>query len=147
VPRVITTENPGVEVRRYLRHWSNTDHLEQEIQARHSGTVAEKRRRKARDISATVSQGIELLEAATLASLLTKPLPLFYAAEALAKAMAMIRDPSLEGADFKAHGLRGVKKRRYFIRTLSCEVVGPGSDVWSRLVALSNADWTPTPSL
>jgi YaaC-like Protein len=142
VPRVITTENPGVEVRRYLRHWSNTDHLENEIQSRHPGTAAERRRRKARDVSATVSQGIELLEAASVASLLTKPLPLFYAAEAFAKAMAMINDASLEGGDFKAHGLRGVKKQRYFIRTLSCQVAAAGSDVWSRVATRLNADWT-----
>ncbi len=52
----------------------------------------------------------------------------------------MIRDGALEGEDFKAHGLWGVKKRRYVVRTLSCKVSGPGSDVWSRLVSLSNAD-------
>jgi hypothetical protein len=143
MPRVITTENPGVDVRRYLRHWSNLDHLEQDIQGRHPGTAAEKRRRKARDISATVSQGIELLEAASVASLLTRPLPLFYAAEAFAKAMMVLKDGALEGGDFKAHGLRGVKKQRYFIRTLSCEVGTPGSDVWSRAVASLDGDWTP----
>ena len=142
MPRVISTENPGADVRRYLRRWSNTSHLEQQIQARHPGTAAEKRRRKARDISATVSQGIELLETAAAASVLTKPLPLFYAAEAFVKAASMMSDPTLEATDFRAHGLRGVKAQRYFIRTLSCQVANPGSDVWSRLTQLLNGDWT-----
>jgi hypothetical protein len=142
MPRVITTENPGFEVRRYLRQWSNTDHLETQIQSRHPGTPADKRRRKAREISASVSQGIELLENASTASLLTKPLPLFYAAEAFAKAMVLMQDPALEGSDFRAHGLQGVKKHRYFIRTLSCRVAAAGSDVWSRVVGLLNGDWS-----
>ena len=56
--------------------------------------------------------------------------------------MLMVNDAALEGGDFKAHGLRGVKKQRYFIRTLSCEVGTAGSDVWSRTVAGLDGDWT-----
>jgi hypothetical protein len=141
MPRTVATENPGVEVRRYLRHWANVEHLAAEVQSRHPGTTAEKRRRKARDISASIAQAIELLEAASTASLLTKPLPLFYAAEALGKAVCILADPSLEGGDFKSHGLRGVKSRRYVVRTLTCAVNPPGSDVWSRLLAHCNNDW------
>jgi hypothetical protein len=111
-----------------------------EVQGLHPGVPAEKRRRKTRDLCASVGQGLELIESARASSLLTKPLPAFYATEALAKATCVLLDPNLEGSDFKAHGLSGVKKQRYFVRTLSCKVAGPGSDVWSRLFKLGNAE-------
>ena len=71
---------------------------------------------------------------------MTKPLPLFYAAEALTKAICVLSDAALEGESFRAHGLRGDKARRYVIRTLRCRTAPPGSDVWSRLLTLANFD-------
>jgi hypothetical protein len=143
MPRTITTENPGREVRRYLRHWANVERLDEQVRLRHPGTDAERRRRKARDISASVAQGIELLETASASSLLTKPLSLFYAVEALSKAVCILLDPALEGTSFRTHGLSGIQRRRYFVRTLSCRVNNPGPDVWSRLVANVPADLVP----
>ena len=75
-----------------------------------------------------------------MSSLLTRPLPLFYAVEAIAKAVAIVLDPALDGTNFKAHGLQGVKQRHYVIRALSCKVQAPGSDVWSRICAVANLD-------
>jgi YaaC-like Protein len=140
VPRIVPTENPGDEVCRYLRHWTDLDFVGAEIDALHASTPAEKRRRKTRDLCASIGQGLELIESARASSLLTKPLPMFYATEALGKAVCILLDADLEGSNFKAHGLLGVKKQRYFVRTLACKVAAPGSDVWSRLFKLANAE-------
>jgi YaaC-like protein len=142
MPRIVTTEQPAVDVCRYLRHWATTEYATEQVQSLHGGGVAaEKRRRKGRDIAASVAQGLELLENARSSSLLTKPLPLFYATEAFAKAVSIFLNPALESSDFRAHGLQGIKGTRYFVRTLACRVQTPGSDVWSRLVSACNADW------
>jgi hypothetical protein len=138
--RIVATEHPGAEVCRYLRHWTDPDFVADQVHSRHRGTPAEKRRRKTRDLCASVGQGLELIESARASSLLTKPLPMFYATEALGKAVCLLLDPDLEGSDFRAHGLTGVKKQRYFVRTLSCKVGRGGSDVWSRLFRLANAE-------
>src|SRR4051812_39444643 len=123
MPRIVSTEQPAVDVCRYLRHWANPDFTLSELLQVHAGAIpVEKRTRKARDIAASVAQGLELLENARASSLLTKPLPLFYATEALAKAVTIFLDPDLESADFKAHGLRGIKGTRYFVRTLACGI-------------------------
>lgn len=140
MPRVVATEHPAAEVCRYLRHWTDPDFVEGEIHGLHASAPAEKRRRKTRDLCASVGQGLELIESARASSLLTKPLPMFYATEALGKAVCVLLDADIEGSDFKTHGLIGVNKHRYFVRTLSCKVAGPGSDVWSRLFKLANAE-------
>jgi hypothetical protein len=55
--------------------------------------------------------------------------------------MALISDPSLEPSDFRAHGLRGDKSKRYSVKNFICSVQPPGSDVWSRAHHLLNGDW------
>jgi hypothetical protein len=140
MPIDIATEEPSVDVCRYLRRWTHPKFVEQEIARRHTGVTPERRRRMARDAAACLAQGLELIEAARSSSVLTKPLGLFYAAEAMAKAVSIVASTALDGSSFRAHGLQGVKKRRYFIRTLTCKVQNPGSDVWSRLCAAANFD-------
>ena len=55
--------------------------------------------------------------------------------------MALISDPSLQPSDFRAHGLRGDKSKRYSVKNFICTVQPPGSDVWSRAHRLLNSDW------
>jgi hypothetical protein len=140
MPREIATEQPAIEVCRYLRRWAHREFVEEEIQRRHAGLSQDVRARKARDAAASIVQGLELVETARSSSILTKPLALFYATEALAKAVAIVADAGLEGTSFRAHGLRGVRERRYFVRTLACGVQNPWQDVWSRLCATANTD-------
>ncbi len=141
MPKVITTENPSADVCRYLRRWTSVRIAQGEILARHPGLSKDRLRRKAHDVASLMEQGLELLEAARGSSVLTKPLPLFYATEAFAKALCIVVDRGLVATDFRAHGLTGDKGRRYFIRTLKCLVGAAGSDVWSRFLSLSNGEW------
>ena len=72
--------------------------------------------------------------------MLTRPLPLFYASENLAKAICVFADPALSADSFKAHGLVRDKTKRRSIRTLSAQVQRAGSDVWSRYLKLGNSE-------
>jgi hypothetical protein len=88
-----------------------------------------------------IAQGVEYLGSADQASLLTKPLPLFYAAENIVKGVCLVLDPTLDALAFRAHGLRGDKKRRNSIKNTECTIEPPGSDVWSKAFSVLNADW------
>jgi hypothetical protein len=138
--RIVTTENPSREVARYLRHYTHSEFIEPRIALLHPGLAAAARRKKARAAALSIRQGLEYLESATASSVLTKPLPLFYAAENLNKALVLVNHPTLDASDFKAHGLSGDKSKRYSARNLLCTVGKPGSDVWSRVFALANGD-------
>lgn len=87
-----------------------------------------------------MQQGLEYLETSERGSSLTSPLPLFYAAENLAKATCVYLDASLGADDFKAHGLKHDSARRYSIKTLRARVQKPGRDVWWRYLRLGNSD-------
>jgi hypothetical protein len=145
MPTTIVTENPGKDVRRYLRHCANPRFVEDSLSARHTGLSKEQRRRKSRAAALSILQGVEFLEAADIASPLTRPLPLFYATENIVKGMALISDASLEASDFRSHGLSGDKAKRNSIKNFRCKVQNPGRDVWSRAYRLLNADWITMP--
>jgi hypothetical protein len=138
--RTIVTENPRGDVRRYLRHWTSRAFVEGKLAEKHPGLPKEQRRRKARDISVCVQQGLEYLHAGDAGSMLTTPLPLFYASENLAKATCVFLDPSLGADSFKSHGLTRDRLKRRTIRTLSAGILKPGSDVWSRYLQLGNTE-------
>jgi hypothetical protein len=140
MPQEIATENPGEDARRYLRHWCNAAFVEGELAARHVGLSREKRQRHSRFIAVTLRQGLEYIESAQHASALTKPLPLFYGAENIFKAVCAFNDATLEASSFKAHGLHGDKARRNSIKNFECKVGSAGADVWSRAFGLLNAD-------
>jgi hypothetical protein len=140
VPKEIATESPDREVRRYVRHWADAEFVEQNLANRHSSLTADQRRKKSRQVAFNVGQGLEYLDSAREPSLLTKPLPLFYAAENLAKAACIMRDPPLVGSDFRAHGLINDQATRYSVKNLCCKVGPVGRDVWSRLFSHCNAD-------
>lgn len=128
-------------MQRYLRHWTSRAFVEQGLASRHGGSLSvEQRRRKARDIAVCVEQGLEYLQAGETGSVLTRPLPLFYASENLAKAICAFLDPSLGADSFKAHGLVRDKAKRRSIKTLSAQVQNPGSDVWSHYLRLGNTE-------
>jgi hypothetical protein len=139
--RIITTESPVDDVGRYIRRWANRAFVEERLAAAHTGVAAEKRRKKAADVSASITQGLELLNLAGAATLLTKPLPLFYAAEAFAKALAIVRLSEVDGDTFAHNGLIGEKHRRYYIRTLTCKVGRHPRGVWPHLAACGNGEW------
>ena len=145
MPTTIATENPGKDVCRYLRHWANPRYVDAALLTRHTRLAKDQRRRKGRAAALSILQGLEFLESAATASPLTKPLPLFYAVENIVKGIALVRDPSLQAADFRAHGLSGDKSKRYSIKNFTCKVQPPGSDVWSRAHRLLNADWVKLP--
>jgi hypothetical protein len=139
--RIVTTDNPSQEAARYLRHYMDDEFVEERVQRRHPTLTAALRRRKARGAALAIRQGLEYLDSAAVSAVLTKPLPLFYAAENLTKALLLVQDPLLEPSDFKAHGLSGDKtKKRYSVKNLTCAVQKAGSDVWSRVFAALNGD-------
>jgi hypothetical protein len=140
MPKIVTTENPSREAARYLRHYTHAEFVESRIAALHAALTPSQRRKKARDAALSIRQGLEYLESAASSSVLTRPLPLFYAAENFGKALAIVQDASLQSSDFKAHGLSGDKARRNSVRNLICTVRRPGSDVWSRVFAVANGD-------
>lgn len=130
-----------MDVQRYLRRWTSRAFVEERLtQYYRSGLTVEQRRRRARDIAVCVEQGLEYLQAGNSGSLLTRPLPLFYASENLAKAVCIFHDPTLGADSFKAHGLARDKAKRRSIRTLAAKVQSAGSDVWSRYLRLGNAE-------
>ena len=139
-PQSITTENPSRDVRRFLQHWSDEDFVGERLSARFSSLPAATRRTKARTVAGTVSQALEYLAAAEGTPLFTKPLPMFYAAENLAKAVAISKTASLMSSDFKTHGIAGDDAKRYSIRNLRCKVGKPGKDTWSHFFRVANAD-------
>jgi YaaC-like Protein len=141
VPTAVLTENPAKDVCRYLKHWTSARLVEESLSQRHVGLTQDRRRKAARSAALSILQGLEFLEGALAATSLTRPLPLFYAAENIVKGVALISDPSLDLHDFRAHGLRGDKSRRYSVKNLTCHIQRPGSDVWSRAHRLLNADW------
>jgi YaaC-like Protein len=138
--RTITTENPGRDVRRYLRHWTNKSFVEERLARRHTGLTADQRRRKSREVAVCVQQGLEYLATSEVGSPITSPLPLFYAAENFAKGTCVFFDPSLHADDFKAHGLKHDSSKRYSIKNLAAEIQKPGRDVWSRYLTHGNTE-------
>jgi hypothetical protein len=141
VPRTVITENPTKDAARYLRHWSIPEHAEDHIATVHQGLSAKQRRAKAKQAAFFIAQALEYLDSAQVSSLLTKPLPLFYAAENLAKPVCICKQASITAADFKSHGLKSDQQKRYSVKNLQCSVyASPSKDVWSQLFAGSNAD-------
>lgn len=139
--RIITTENPKGDVRRFLRHWTNPAFVEDRLREQHAGLGSDRRRTKARQISSHVHQGLAFLVNADQSPLLTKPLTLFYAAENLAKAACICRDQKLVTDQLRAHGLGGDRNvKRYSIKNLACHVHSPGKDVWSHVFRSFNCD-------
>lgn len=137
----VITEHPQKDVCRYLRHWANSEFVEGQLEAKHQQQLpADRRRVKSRAAAFFVSQGLEYLESAASSSLLTKPLPLFYAAENLSKAVCLVDNAQITSSDFRAHGLKSDQSRRNSIKNLCCSVLPAGRDVWSRLFAAANAD-------
>lgn len=139
-PQNITTENPSRDVRRFLQHWSDVDFVSERLNVSSPGLPAVTRRAKSRSIAGCIAQGLEYLSAAAATPLLTKPLPLFYAAENLAKATSIARDPALTSSDFKSHGISGDDAKRYSIRNLRCKTSKPGKDTWSHFFRVANTD-------
>jgi hypothetical protein len=141
VPRIIVTEHPTKDAARYLRHWSVPEFVEKDLAENHPGLSGERRRAKAKQVAFCIAQALEYLESTTASSMLTKPLPLFYAAENLAKAACISRDPSLAAADFAHHGLKKDDAKRNSMKNLRCSVhQNPSRDVWTHLVQSCNAD-------
>jgi hypothetical protein len=139
--RTITTESPSRDARRYLRHWANADFVEPRLRVKHPGLTADRRRTKARQIAVLLEQGIEFVESAENSSALTKPLALYYSTENLARAACIFRDATKDVSNFGHHGLSGDRKKRNFVRNLSCTVSGGRNGVWPQFFALFNSDW------
>jgi hypothetical protein len=139
-PRNITTENPSRDVRRFLQHWSDADFVVEQLSARFPKQATATRRQKSKTVAGCVAQALQYLAAAEVTPLLTKPLPMFYAAENLAKATAIATAEPLTSADFKSHGVSGDDARRNSIRNLRCKIQKPGKDTWSRFYAAANCD-------
>jgi len=136
--RQVSTENPGRDVRRYLRHWSNRNFVDERLVGRHSSLSTDQRRRKAREVAVCVQQGLDFVETADTSSMVTKPLPLFYAIENFAKGVCVFTDPTLHADNFRAHGLSHDRQTRYSLKNLTATVQRPGSDVWSRFLRRGN---------
>lgn len=139
-PQNITTENPSRDVRRFLQHWSDDDFVSEHLAIRFPSIPAATRRTKARTVAGAVGQGLGYLDAAEATPLLTKPLPMFYAAENLSKAVAITLNANLTASDFKSHGISGDDAKRYSIRNLRCKTGTPRNDTWSHFFRASNAD-------
>ena len=139
-PRNITTENPSRDVRRFLQHWGDETFVAESLVRRFPAVSAATRRQKSRTIASAISQGIGYLDAAQTTPLLTKPLPLFYAAENLAKGVAIALTALLTASDFKSHGISGDDAKRYSVRNLQCKVGAPRNDTWSHFFRASNVD-------
>jgi hypothetical protein len=103
MPTTVPTENPGKDVCRYLRHWTNPRLVDEALLAKHTGLSKEQRRRKGRTAALSILQGLEFLEAAAVASSLTRPLPLFYAA----RWVLGLVEPGLVEADALVHPCDG----------------------------------------
>jgi hypothetical protein len=141
VARIITSENPTVDARRYLRHWANEAFVADRLRSKHPALGSDRRRMKSRHIAVFIEQGVEFLESAAASAVLTKPLALFYAAESLAKAACIFRVEGADATSFASHGLSGERKtKRYSIKNLACRVQRPGRDVWSQLFREFNSD-------
>lgn len=139
--KVITTENPSRDVRRYLGHWSDKQFVTPRLKEQHPNLSSDRRRLKASQISVLVAQGLEFLASADSSSVLTRPLSLFYAAENLAKAACVKKVEVLGANDFHIHGLSGDREtKRYAIKNLSCKVQKPKKDVWSAVFQNLNLD-------
>jgi hypothetical protein len=139
--RVITTETPQQDVRRFLWHWASHAFVEDRLREQQPSLSTERRRTKARQVSRLVHQGLEFLENADGSRINTKPLTLFYGAENLAKASCICRDLNLGADDIRFHGLSGEREvRRNSMKNLSCRVREPSNDVWSNFFRLFNSD-------
>lgn len=139
--RTVTTENPSLDVRRFLKHWADKSFVEDRLREQHSGLSTDRRRTKSRQISRLVLQGLEFLNSADSATVLTRPLTLFYGAENLARAACICRDANLTADGLRAHGLSGERDiKRNSIRNLACKVQNPGKDVWSHVDGLLSCD-------
>jgi hypothetical protein len=139
--RTITTENPSRDVRRFLQHWGDPEFVADRLRAQLPTIGAALARSKAKAVASGVSQGLEYLVAGEATPLLTKPLPLFYAAENFAKASVVASDPTLVASDFKSHGISGDDAKRYSVKNLRCRVQKPSKDTWSRAYNSMNADF------
>jgi hypothetical protein len=141
VPHIVATENPSKDAARYLRHWASPDFVREHLSNAAPPLPSDRRRTKAKQAAFCIAQGLEYLESGAASSLLTKALPLFYAAENLSKATCIVREPSLTSADFRAHGLKSDLSKRYSIKNLQCSIYAkPSRDVWSHLFRECNAD-------
>jgi YaaC-like Protein len=139
--RIITTENPSVDVRRFLRHWADKSFVDDRLREQHSGLNTDRRRTKSRQIARLVLQGLEFLNSADSSTVLTKPLTMFYGAENLARAACICRDVNLTADGLRAHGLGGERDiQRNSIRNLACKVQHPGKDVWSHVYRSLSCD-------
>jgi hypothetical protein len=141
MPWIVTTENPGAEARRFLRHWADPGYVERQLRSRQSGVARVRRRTRARQIARSVHQGLAFLANADDSATPTKPLTLFYGAENLCKAACVWRDPQLLTDDLSSHGLSGERGvSRYSIKTIRCRVRRPRKDVWSHVARNFNHD-------
>jgi hypothetical protein len=138
--RVITTENPTRDACRYLRHYAHEDFMRDRLAAVYPALSADRRKRKARDAALSIRQGLEYLDSAAASTLLTRPLPLFYAAENLVKALVIFMDAPADSSAFRTHGLSGDKAKRYSIKNLSCKVASPTAGVWAQALRVVNGD-------
>ena len=136
----VPTENPTQEVNRWLRRWTDTGFADEQLARRHPSLTKQQRRTRAREVALHVTQGLEYVASSEASSVLTRPLPLFYAAENLAKALVIVATGTLTVADFRVHGLTGDKQRRYSMKNLRCRVAPAGRDVWSRVVAATGIE-------
>jgi hypothetical protein len=140
MPLWVPTENPDREMRRWLRRWTDQSFVDQQLAVRHPSLSSSQTRKRAREIALHVTQGLEYIDSAEPATVLTRPLPLFYAVENLTKALVMMETGTIGATDFRVHGLTSDKQRRYSIKNLRCKVGSAGRDVWSRVVQATSTE-------
>ncbi len=138
--RLVTTENPSEDVRRYLRHWAAPDFVRARLLEQDPALGADRRRTKARQVAVLLEQGLEFLESADRASSLTKPLALYYAAENFGKALCICRASSTDMSSFGHHGLSGDRHKRYSVHNLQCRVRNRRDGVWQHVFSSFNSD-------
>ena len=142
MPVTVISEQPSKDVVRLLRYWADPPWVQERLALRHPTITSGQRERAIGPIVHAISQGIELLDSAAGTSLFTRPLPLFYAAESLARGLCLVLDPTLTTAAFQRHGLTREKRKRHKLSTYCClRDANPRPDVWSQILRLTNADW------
>jgi len=140
VPTYVPTETPQREMIRWLRRWVDRAFVDRQLAAQHVSLTASQRRMRAREIAMHVAQGLEYIGSAEQSSMFTRPLPLFYAAENLSKALVMMEAGTIAASDFRVHGLTGGKQKRYSIENLACKAAPASRDVWSRILNATQTD-------
>jgi hypothetical protein len=139
--RIITTENPSLDVRRFLKHWTDIGFVNARLREQHPGMSTDRRRTKGKQIARLVHQGLEFFESADASSTITKPLTLFYGSENLARAACICRDSELVADGLRAHGLSGERNiKRNSIKSMGCKIQSPGRDVWSHVYRALNCE-------